>query len=283
MVLESLFSPEGAEHNPWALAILGFVFVSIAIFATGYLLPSEPGFLLIALVALPVAPLVLKLFDHEEVEVEEGERKWGSRTIARHFPIVLVLVSLFIGMCGSFCFWYLALPPAQANALFNAQNNELRSIGTVFSGHAVTSAEGSFMQVFELIFIHNLGVLALIIAFSIIYGAGAVLILIWNASIIGVFVGNFAKEFVWHQAPSYSVLAGASAGFLGLIPHGTFELLAYLVAALAGGILSSAIIRRANAERRWGSVFRDIVKLSAVAIIFLVLGAAIEASSIVGA
>ncbi|HII39503.1 TPA: hypothetical protein HA318_05905, partial [Candidatus Micrarchaeota archaeon] len=90
-------------------------------------------------------------------------------------------------------------------------------------------------------------------------------------------------EFVWHQAPSYSVLAGASAGFLGLIPHGTFELLAYLVAALAGGILSSAIIRRANAERRWGSVFRDIVKLSAVAIIFLVLGAAIEASSIVGA
>ncbi|MEW5955100.1 MAG: stage II sporulation protein M [Candidatus Micrarchaeota archaeon] len=283
MVLESLFSPQGAEHNPLALAILGFVFVSIGVFATDYLLPNAPSLLLAALVALPVVPLVLKLFDYEEYEVEEGERRWGSRTVARHFPVVLTLASLFVGMIAGFCFWYLALPPDKSTTLFEAQNNELEGIGGLFSGYAVFPQQQlDFTSVFETIFLHNLGVLALIIAFSVVYGAGAVLVLIWNASVIGVFIGNFAKEFIFHQAPAYSVLAGAGAGFLGLLPHGSVELVAYLLAALAGGILSSAIIRRERTERHWSRVAYDILKLAAWAILFLALGAAIEASSIVG-
>jgi len=282
MVLESLFSPEGAEHNPWALAIIGFIFVSIGVLTTDYLLPTSPGLLLAALVAIPVVPLVLKLFDYEEYVVEEGERKWGSRTVARHFPVVLTLASLFIGMVAGFCFWYLALPPDKSSELFEVQNKELEGIGGLFSGYAVFSSHLDFNQVFETIFLHNLGVLALIIGFSLIYGAGAVLVLIWNASVIGVFIGNFAKEFVFHEAPAYSVLAGAGAGFLGLLPHGSMELVAYLLAALAGGILSSAIIRRERSERHWSRVAYDVMKLAAWAILFLALGAAIEASSITG-
>jgi len=283
MVLESLFSPEGAEHNPWALAILGFVFVSLGVFATDYLLPSAPGLLLAALVALPVVPLVLRLFDYEEYEVEEGETRWGSHTFARHFPVVLTLASLFLGMTAGFCFWYLALPQDKSSSLFDAQNQELEGIGGLFSGYAVFGPPTlDFGGVFETIFLHNLGVLVLILGFSLVYGAGAVLVLIWNASVIGVFIGNFAKEFIWHQAPAYSMLAGAGAGFLGLLPHGSLELIAYLLAALAGGILSSAIIRRERTERHWSRVAYDLLKLAAWAIVFLALGAAIEASSIVG-
>ncbi|NYZ75361.1 stage II sporulation protein M [Candidatus Micrarchaeota archaeon] len=283
MVLESLLSPEGAEHNPWALAILGFIFVTIGIFATDYLLPSAPSLLLAALVALPVGPLVLKLFDYEEYEVEDGETKWGSHTFARHFPVVITLASLFIGMAAGFGFWYMALPQDKTTTLFEAQNQELAGIGSLFSGNAVFAPQPSdFGSVFETIFLHNLGVLVLVLAFSLIYGAGAVLILIWNASVIAVFIGNFAKEFIWHQAPAYSILAGAGAGFLGLLPHGSMELVAYLLAALAGGILSCAIIRRDHIERHVGRVAYDIVKLTAWSVVFLAIGAAIEASSIVG-
>ena len=283
MVLESLFLPEGAEHNPWALAILGFIFVTIGVFATDYLLPNAPGLLLAALVALPVVPLVLKLFDYEEYEVEEGETKWGSHTFARHFPVVITLASLFIGMVAGFGFWYLALPQDKTTPLFEAQNRELAGIGSLFSGNAVlTTQQSDFGSVFETIFLHNLEVLVLVLAFSLVYGAGAVLILIWNASVIAVFIGNFAKQFIWHQAPEYSILAGAGTGFLGLLPHGSMELVAYLLAALAGGILSCAIIRRDHIKRHVGRVAYDIVKLTAWSIVFLAIGAGIEASSIAG-
>ena len=206
----------------------------------------------------------------------------GSRTVARHLPVIVTLAFFFLGTILAFTFWYLAMPPEKAATLFNVQIEELKNIGGAFSGYAVFASKATFETAFQTVFMHNLGVLGLILGFSVLYGAGAILILIWNASVISVFVGNFAKQFVFHAAPEYSVLAGVSAGILGLMPHGTFELVAYLVTALAGGILSSAIIRKAYSHNKFGIVVYDIVKLVAFAILLLAIGAGIEAMNIAG-
>ncbi|MGC8850731.1 MAG: stage II sporulation protein M [Candidatus Micrarchaeia archaeon] len=282
MVLESLLSPENAERNPWEVFFLAFVFVTVGVWATDFLGGNCKGMLVNALIAIPAVPVILNLFNYEERSIEEGERFLGSRTLARHLPVVVTMVLFFVGMIFAFTFWYLALPPQKAASIFGTQIEELKTVSGVFGGYATYATQASFQQAFETIFLHNLGVLALIIAFSVLYGAGAVFVLIWNASIIGVFIGNFAKQFVLHAAPEYSIIAGVSAGFLGLVPHGTFELVSYLLGALGAGILSSAIIRKSYEHKTFSKVTYDIAKLVAWAVVVLAIGAGIEAYNIAG-
>lgn len=282
MVLESLLSPENAERNPWELIFLAFIFVTVGVWATDFLGGDCKGILVNALVAIPAVPVILSLFNYEEHSVEEGERVFGSRTVARHLPVIVTMALFFVGMIFAFTFWYLALPPEKSASIFGTQIEELKTVSGVFGGYATYASTVNFQQAFETVFMHNLGVLGLILAFSVLYGAGAVFVLIWNASIIGVFIGNFAKQFVLHVAPEYSIIAGVSAGFLGLVPHGTFELISYLLAALAGGILSSAIIRKAYSHHKFSTVAYDIAKLAAWAVVVLAIGAGIEAYNIAG-
>jgi uncharacterized membrane protein SpoIIM required for sporulation len=74
------------------------------------------------------------------------------------------------------------------------------------------------------ILLNNLKVLFLVLLLSFIYGMGSVLIITWNASVLGVFVGSFGK-FV---------------NFLSFIPHTALEFIGFFFGAMAGGLLSMA-------------------------------------------
>ncbi len=293
MVLESMVSPLKAERNPPAIMLLGFTFVTLAVWMATTVLEIEPkSMMLLVFVVIPSVPFILKLFQSDE-EVLERERVLGSRTLAKHFSVILVLVSFFLGMIIGFTFWYLYLPPEVGKSVFSLQLDELSSIKTVglklsakvldavvtkVTGNAVSA---SFAPTFEYIFLHNLWVLFLIVAFSIIYGAGSVFVLVWNASVIGVFLGNFAKQYVFHS-DAYTLASGVGVGLLGLIPHGSFELLSYLIGAMAGGILSSAIVRGAFLQSgKYREILVDVGKMMAWAVVLLAMGALIESGAIV--
>ncbi len=278
MVLEAIVTPRDARKNAWKIAVLAFVFVTLGILAADFL-GIYKSIIAISLISIPAVPFVWRLFDFEEEETEKSV-VLGSRTIARHFPVILVLSMLFIGFIAGFTFWYFALPPEKVGEVFEVQLNELRSIGTLSGGTIETIANERFIQVFEGLFFHNFGVLLIIILFSILYSAGAVFVFVWNASIIGTFIGNYAKT---NAGTSIAALFGGIAtGALGLIPHGSFELLAYLIAALAGGILSSAITREVHKTDVFLLVIHDVLKLTAISVIFLAIGAFIEAGAIAG-
>ncbi len=279
MVLESIISPEKARQYPWLISILAFIFVSIGLFAADYLGIAK-SIMAITLISVPAIPFVWSLFNYEE-QLTAKQIVLGSRTIARHLPVIIVLSMFFIGLIAGFVFWFFALPPEKTAELFEIQINELKTIGS-FSGNflgAVTNQE--FLSTFEMLFFHNLGVLLIIIAFSLLYGAGAVFVFVWNAAVIGVFIGNYAKTIAGSTS-FFPILTGVSTGALGLLPHGSFELLAYLVAALSGGILSSAITQDVHKTDAFTLILHDTVKLAAVAIILLAIGAFIEAGAIVG-
>ncbi|MFH0835848.1 MAG: stage II sporulation protein M [Candidatus Micrarchaeota archaeon] len=278
MVLEGLLDPKCIEENPLPLIVLSIVFVSISIPATLFInLGAEANsLLLILLVAIPSIPLILQLFDYDEKCIERN-RILGSRTLARHAPTLIVLVAYFLGLTIAFTAWFVFLPAAQTQNVFASQINELHSIqGTVVSGKSVAQ----FELAFETIFLNNLKVLGLILVFSLLYGAGAVFIIIWNASIIGVFLGSIAKEQLIIGAQG-AAITGLSVGAAGLIPHGFFELLAYLTAALAGGILSSSIVRKQFGKPLFKQISYDSVKLIGWSIVFLAAGALIESTSVI--
>lgn len=291
MVVESIIGPRTAERNPSEIIVLAFIFVSLAIGVVDYLKIEPPGLMLIMFTLIPSIPFILNLFKLEEEELEH-ETLLGSRTIRKHFPVIMVLLAFFIGLIIGFTFWFLFLEqtdPAKADKFFAPQIEEIsriQSLGSKFSGKFVeigaspaTGGTASGWNAAVYIFLMNTRVLALVILGSLIYGAGSVFILVWNAAIIGVFIGNVAKKFVFHEAPQFSLIPGLSYGILGLIPHGTFEALAYLTGALAGGILSSALTRKIWGTPEFKPIFIDVLKLVFGSLLLLFVGALIEGAT----
>ena len=269
MVLETIVSPRYARENSWTIAALGAVFVSLAVGIVHWFgLGPQSSLLMMVFVIIPAVPFLTDLIQFQEAETKKlaSRRFLGSRTLARHAPMIAVLFSFFVGLTAAFAIWYAVLPDATNSLLFDTQVRELAAVRGSFSGYAV---EAQMLYAFETIFLHNLEVLMLILGFSMLYGAGAIFVLIWNASIIGVFLGKIARS------------GNIGMGIAGIVPHGVFELLAYTTAALAGGILSRVIVlRRLQAIEEHQTIY-DVAKLAGWAIIFLALGAFIESTGVI--
>lgn len=271
MVLESIIKPEDVYNSPWKMTILSFIFVTLALFTADYI-GIQKSVIVITLVCLPAVPFVWRLFDFEENNTEKRIAN-GSKSITSHLPGLIVMINFFLGMLIGFTVWNVVLPPEKSAELFSVQINELSAIKASFTGNTI--ANSPVVLIFEKIFFHNFGVLALILLFSVIYGAGAVLVLTWNASVIATFLVQNAKQYL----ATGGLAAGISAGFLGILPHGTFELLAYLLAAIAGGVVSFALTRDGKSLRTLSVLF-DCAKLAAWSVILLAIGAVIESGAI---
>jgi uncharacterized membrane protein SpoIIM required for sporulation len=116
------------------------------------------------------------------------------------------------------------------------------------------------------IFANNIFVLIFTLVFSLIFGAGAIFILAWNASVISAAIGIFSK----------SSLANLPLGLARYMIHGIPEIGSYFAAALAGGIVSVAIIKHdANSEKFW-TVLQDSLNLIIFAVVLLFIAALIE-------
>ncbi|HIH17821.1 MAG TPA: hypothetical protein HA218_03260, partial [Nanoarchaeota archaeon] len=118
---------------------------------------------------------------------------------------------------------------------------------------------------FKIIFFNNINVMLLSLFFSFFFGAGAIFILAWNASVIGAAMGIFSREL--HALP---------LGFLRFMIHGVPEILAYFTAALAGGIIGTAVIRHHFDDGRFRKVLKDALVLILIAIGLLFIGTLIE-------
>ncbi|HLC38107.1 MAG TPA: stage II sporulation protein M [Candidatus Norongarragalinales archaeon] len=281
MVLEFWFERKTAMPDAWQIVLQSFLFVSLAVGATVLLGLQQSNLAFLFFVSLPSIPFLLKVFQSEVEEEEKPDRRkfLGSKTLARHFTALKVLAAYFFGLVIAFTFFYLILPPDYSNALFSMQKAELQNIRGSFQGYAINAVAAT--DAFELIFTHNLQVLLFVVIFSLIYGAGAVLILVWNASVIGVFLGDFSNAYILSGGAGLSGftgghITGVSLGLLGILPHGVFELLSYLTAALAGGVLSAAVIRGDFNKPFFTQIVYDIAKLLGWAILFLAIGAFIE-------
>ncbi|MEW6329592.1 MAG: stage II sporulation protein M, partial [Candidatus Micrarchaeota archaeon] len=128
----------------------------------------------------------------------------------------------------------------------------------------------------------NLGVLSLMLIFSFLYSIGAVFLLVWNASLLGIFLEAEVRALI----PFFSNLGavafpaafslGCVKGLLKILPHGSFEIPAFFVASLAGGIMSVALEHRMYRKREFIEMMEDVGKLVILAVVLLAVGAFIE-------
>ncbi len=262
MVLESILNPGNAEDKPLHVFIIAAVFTIVAIFFANQLFPSQASILTIALITIIFVPFFQKLFEIEEgKECSAAEKKRFDNLFVRHKKIIFVFSAFFLGIIIAMSFVFIFFPSEQ---VFSLQSDTLRSFS------AAATFEGDFSR----FFLNNTQVMILMFILSAMFGAGAIFVLAWNASVIAVYIGLIIKSLISSGIDAgVAYLYGVPVGLGTIALHGIPEIAAYFVAGLAGGLLSVGMIR----ENVMGKEFRMIFKDSLILLVFaeiLIIGAA---------
>jgi stage II sporulation protein M len=275
-MLEFLINPKRAEKKPWQMFLVGIIYATLALIvsymvcANNSVLSKYSGmFVIIFTVAftLPFMYYTLKLEERKDKEYDEE-----STLLKEHGKAILSFLFLFIGFVVAFSVWYLFVDNGQE--FFRAQIETFCQINRpdsfndcttqygLKSTSTITGAAASSGRLVS-IFANNIKVLIFTLVFSLFFGAGAIFILAWNASVIAAAIGISARS-------------SASLEPLRYMIHGIPEMAAYFVGALAGGILSIAIIRRDFRSERFWLILEDVLYLIVIAIVILIIAALIE-------
>ncbi len=272
-----LVKPKRAERKPWEMFFIGLFYATISLFLVNFVFSKDAvlsqysGILMITftvICSLPFMYYLIKLEEGKDIEISES-----GKLIKEHYKAVKALIWLFLGFVVAFSFWYIVLPESTANN-FNAQIKVFCSINNpnnfeyCIKQHGIDSLTGSVSKsgLIMNIFANNIYVMIFTILFSLAFGAGAIFVLAWNASVIAAAVGIYAK----------SSLANIGCGLIRYMIHGIPEIAAYFIGALAGGIISVAIIRRdLRGEKMW-RILQDALLLIIIAVAILFFAALFE-------
>ncbi len=278
-MLESLINPKRAERQPWEMLFVGLLYASLSILLPYFLFGKDPvlsrylGILIVTFCVMFTMPFVyytIKLEQRKDIEYE-GEFK----ILKEHSRAIMVFLWLFLGFVIAFSFWTMILPAG--NNLLDAQIktycqiNQHNNYNACIKQYGLTEASTITGAVtskdrFLSIFTNNVYVMIFTLVLSLIFGAGAIFILAWNASVIAAAINIFTK----------STISQLPMGLGRYMIHGIPEIAAYFIAALAGGILSISVIRRDfRGERLW-SIVQDALNLVIIGIVILLLSAIIE-------
>ena len=277
-MIEMIIKPKRAERRPWEMFFIGMIYASISLLLVSFVFSKDSvlnqygGILMITftvICSLPFMYYLIKLEEGKDVEISKS-----GRLLKEHSKAVSALIWLFMGFVVAFSFWYLVLPgytPQNFNAqikVFCAINNP-SNFDYCIQQHGISSpvtGNVAKQQLLINIFANNIYVLIFTVLFSLAFGAGAIFILAWNASVIAAAVGIFAE----------SSLIKLPIGIFRYMIHGIPEIGAYFIGALAGGIISVAIIRKdLQGERMW-KILQDSLLLMIIAVVILFVAALVE-------
>lgn len=276
MVLESLLTPSNAENKRYRMMILGFVLCLVAAFLSWVVFEPYASLLVVSLTALAATPLMYNIIKYEEEKdlVDTPERI----LLKEHSKALSAFMYLFIGITLAVTVAYVLLPWDTVSNLFKVQTETLQNIRGSVTGMSTIDQMGMFNK----IFFNNVKVLIFSILFSFVFGAGAIFVLAWNASVIGTAIGNFIRGNI----ATYSQLIGfdkvakyfhvVTIGIFRYAIHGIPEILAYFTAALAGGIISIAVINHDMGSSKFEHIVLDSADLLLISLGLLFLAAVLE-------
>ena len=284
MVLESILDPAKAEKKPHYMIILGFILTLLGALIGYRFFPSQASMIVVAFIAIGATPLMYRIIKHEE---QKDLQDLPQRILLEeHWKALKAFMYLFLGITLATALLYIVLPLGVETKVFETQHQEFERItrGTPtaqVTQEQITTRESN-MQRFTRIFFNNITVLLIAIVFSFIYGAGAIFVLTWNATVIGVAIGYFIR----HNIALYAEQAGLtkianyfaviSIGLTQYLIHGFFEILGFFVGALAGGIISVAIIRHDLQTAKFEHIILDAADLLLIAVGLIFFAAILE-------
>lgn len=253
MVLEQLFKANWLEKRPLYAFVLGVIYASIGIISARIIFPNSSSIMSVAFTAILLIPSLNKLLSDEENR-EIREKKLSLRLLLKdHADVFEIYFFMFMGVFMIFASIALLMPEAYT---FQAFSSQLQVAG--YTGKAF--GLDPFMVD---IFLNNLLVLLVCFILSLVYGAGAVLFLVWNASVWGIVFG------IAFKTPETFFI-----GIIPILPHLIGETTAYLSAAIVGGVISKAVLREKFFSEKFNHIVTDAGIFLAIAVV-LIFGAAL--------
>lgn len=259
MVLESLVTLKSGLKNTFSIFYFSAIVTLVSFVVSFLLFKQDVGLYTVFFITFGLTPFMYKLNLYVGKKEFKGEERKNKGFLSFYREIILSYASIFVGMTLILSLLYLLLPYEISEKAFNTQIQEIRAIRGYFS----------FGGTFQTILFNNIGVLFVSFLLSFLYGSGAIFILAWNASILATAIGMTAKALGGARALPLAVMV--------YFPHGSLEILAYFLAAIAGGIVSYAS-SKSKLER---FVIEDVLFLISLGIFLLMVGAAIETISII--
>ncbi|MBD3354599.1 hypothetical protein GF361_01280 [Candidatus Woesearchaeota archaeon] len=274
MVLESIINPLKAEKAPWNMFLIGALYASIALFLGNWIFREYASLIMVFLTTMACIPLLFQTMkDEEKKDTVENTKE---NLVKRHSKTILFLMFLFLGIMSALILWYVLLPTNFVQNSFRSQTLTIQAINTRITGDVLN------VKTLTNILLNNIKVMIFCILFSFLYGAGAIFILTWNASVIATATGNLIRTnlITLTSSTGISKLASyfqiVSLALLRYLIHGIPEILAYFIGGLAGGIISVAVIKEKFGTKRFEKIILDSSDLILLAVLFLILAALIE-------
>ena len=266
MIMDFLMSIE--LEKPLNLFLVGLFISSISVFISMALFVHAPSMVVVTFMTLPAIYVFTNLL--KKKCVQETKLHTIKQLFDTNADIAELYLMLFLGMSVGIAFWYSVLPPELTQVLFSEQIYNLSQLG-------ISTGSATQADIFMIIALNNTKLVILCTIMSFIFGAGALFILSWNASVVGVAVGILITKI--KAAGTFLPLAiaqGFSMGTAYYILHLVPEVVAYFYAAVAGAFIASAVMRykpfSPNSNRLIGISFFLLI----IAIVLILLGAVIE-------
>jgi uncharacterized membrane protein SpoIIM required for sporulation len=278
-MLEMLINPDNAEKKPWQMFFIGFFYATLSLLLIKFIFSKDPvlskytGMIIVTFCVMFSIPFVYYSIKNEEEK--DLNEKGFFRLLKEHGKALTYLMFLFLGFVVAFSFWYIVFSEGSQN--FNAQIETFCMINnpghydqcvTQYTSREISKTTGFLTAKDKIvnIFANNIYVLIFTLIFSLIFGAGAIFILAWNASVIAAAIGIFSK----------SDLAYLPLGLARYMIHGIPEILSYFGGAIAGGIISIAIIKHDTKSEKFWTILQDSLNLVILSVIILFIAAIIE-------
>lgn len=276
-MLESLINPRRGEKGPWKMFFIGIIYASLSLLLVHWFFSNDPnlskasGMLVVLfciMFSFPFMYFIIKKEERDDEQIEGVFSVWHT-----HKDAIYAFMWLFFGFIVAFSFWNIVL---QDSNLLNFQIQtycQINSPGDVNScvekyssgdfGFTGSSVNGlRFLSIVE----NNVYVMIFTLLFSLIFGAGAIFVLVWNASVISAAIGIFTKY----------KLSEIPLGIARYTIHGLPEIAAYFITALAGGIFGVGLIRHGIKDEKFLKIVENVIILIFIALITLIIAALLE-------
>ncbi len=252
--------------------IAGAIYTLVGLILSYFVFKEVAGILMVFLIVMAVLPLFyITIQNEEKLDLRYTKE---SRLLKEHGKVLSYLLFLFFGITITFALVYIFFPSTIVSSVFNLQERAILNVNDNIRG-MLTGGITRF-DVFVRILVNNIKVLFFCLIFSLLYGTGAIFILTWNASVIATAIGAVVKKEIAQTAAAAGLINFASYfnatafGFFRYMTHGVFEIAAYFVMGLAGGIVSIAVIKH--------NLNKDQLLIDVLDLVFISLGLLVVAA-----
>lgn len=256
MAVEQLIRMDTVIKKPFFAFYIGLLASTLGVLLSMRVLQMFSSILLIVFAIIPLIPLLTGVMMRDERISEHNlhDHIWSH-------PFLKVYSYLFLGLVFGYTLWFTLLPTLVGQDLFYSQI-------AVLNGEPVQNSFTAVSYGWH-IFVNNMQFLIFVFFLSFLFGAGAIFILTWNASILGVFFGESLHRF-FGATPLLPI------NLFTIWIHGLPEFFAYFIAAVSGGVFGVVLFKRRFGSPLFQKVVSECGRLFLLATGILIFAAFLE-------